>query len=121
MQVAVARQVYVAKNKAEAEAALKRAAAHTQRTVDVSRTPGGGRGSHVLNYADGAGGTETNALYDTADNICRKLETLRSVGVSYVLTTMLGGADQLRRVARDVLPALVRHPSRSSVVEPAHS
>ena len=39
MQVAVARQVYVAKNKADKEAALERLAQYTQRTVDVSRAP----------------------------------------------------------------------------------
>src|SRR5882757_4164441 len=41
MQVAVARQMHVADSKAEAAQALKRAAAHTQRTVDVSRLPDG--------------------------------------------------------------------------------
>ena len=41
MQVAVARQLHVAKDKAEAKAALEQAARHTQRTVEVSRTPGG--------------------------------------------------------------------------------
>ena len=105
MQVAVARQLHVAKDKAEADAALKRAAMYTQRTVDVSRAPGGGRGSHVLSYGDGAGGTEANALYDTAEKICRQLETLRDAGVAYVLLTMLGGNEQLRRVARDIMPA----------------
>jgi alkanesulfonate monooxygenase SsuD/methylene tetrahydromethanopterin reductase-like flavin-dependent oxidoreductase (luciferase family) len=105
MQVAVARQLHVAKDKAEADAALKRAAMYTQRTVDVSRAPGGGCGSHVLSYADGAGATEANALYDTADKICRQLETLRDARVAYVLLTMLGGNEQLRRVARDIMPA----------------
>ena len=54
MQVAVARQLYVAKDQAEAEAALKRAAQYTKRTVDVSRAPGGKAGSHVLSYAGDA-------------------------------------------------------------------
>ena len=40
MNVAVARQLYVAKDKAEAAAALERAAQYTKRTVDVSRAAG---------------------------------------------------------------------------------
>ena len=39
MQVAVARQLYVANDEADKQAALKRQAAYTQRTVDVSRQP----------------------------------------------------------------------------------
>ena len=75
MQVAVARQLHVAKDRAEAEAALERAAQTTNRTVEVSRTPGEVvKGSHVLSYAGTPGGTEANALYDTADNI---VETAR--------------------------------------------
>ena len=77
MQVAVARQLYVANDEADKQAALKRQAAYTQRTVDVSRQPAGkGGGSHVLAYADKAGGTEENALYGTPDEICAMLAAL---------------------------------------------
>jgi alkanesulfonate monooxygenase SsuD/methylene tetrahydromethanopterin reductase-like flavin-dependent oxidoreductase (luciferase family) len=106
-RVAVARQLYVAKDKADTEAALARAAQYTQRTVDVSRAPGASRGSHVLSYADGAGGTEANALYGTPDELCRKLAELRRAGAEYfLLTAVTGGREQLRRFARDVMPAL---------------
>src|ERR1700722_12872334 len=40
MQVAVARQLYVANDEADKQAALARLAAYTRRTVEVSRTPG---------------------------------------------------------------------------------
>jgi alkanesulfonate monooxygenase SsuD/methylene tetrahydromethanopterin reductase-like flavin-dependent oxidoreductase (luciferase family) len=105
MQVAVARQMHVADSKVEAEQALKRAAAHTQRTVDVSRRPGGKAGSHVLSYADTPGATEAHTLYDTPEGICEKLEALRKAGVVYILLTTLGGSQQLRRFARDIMPA----------------
>ena len=52
MQVAVARQLYVANDEADKEAALARLATYTQRTVAVSRAPDGNAGSHVLAYAD---------------------------------------------------------------------
>ncbi|HUI95161.1 MAG TPA: LLM class flavin-dependent oxidoreductase [Xanthobacteraceae bacterium] len=107
LQVAVARQLYVAKNAADASAALARQAAYTQRTVDVSRGQAE-RGSHVLAYADKAGGTEANALYGTPDQICAALEALRAAGVAYVLLTISGGVEQLRRFARDIMPAFAR-------------
>jgi alkanesulfonate monooxygenase SsuD/methylene tetrahydromethanopterin reductase-like flavin-dependent oxidoreductase (luciferase family) len=105
MQVAVARQLYIAKDAADTQAALARQAVYTQRTVDVSRAPDARRGSHVLAYADKAGGTEENALYGTPDEICAGLEALRAAGVDYVLLTVQGGAEQVRRFARDIMPA----------------
>ena len=108
MQVAVARQLYVASDEADRRAALARQAALTQRTVDVSRAPDARRGSHVLAYADKAGGTEENALYGTPDEICAGLEALRAAGVAHVILTILGGREQMRRFARDIMPAFAR-------------
>jgi len=106
VHVAVARQLYIAVDETDRQAALARQAAHTQRTVDVSRAPtAGARGSHVLAYADKAGGTEENALYGTPDQICAGLEALHAAGVDYVLLTVQGGAEQVRRFAREIMPA----------------
>jgi alkanesulfonate monooxygenase SsuD/methylene tetrahydromethanopterin reductase-like flavin-dependent oxidoreductase (luciferase family) len=105
MQVVVARQLYVAKDEADRQAALVRQAAYTQRTVDVSRAPDQARGSHVLAYANKAGGTEENALFGTPEQICAMLEDLRTAGVAYVLLTIAGGREQMRRFARDIMPA----------------
>ena len=119
MQVAVARQVYVAKNKADKETALARLAAYTQRTVAVSRAPDSKAGSHVLAYADKAGGTEANALYGTADEICRTLHDLQATGAEYLLLTIAGGArDQLRRFARDIMPEFRRARSPAPQLAP---
>src|SRR5262249_4688827 len=84
----VGRQLYIAKNKADKEAALARQAQYTQRTVAVSRAPDGKAGSHVLAYADTAGATEANALYGTPDEICGMLEALNKAGAEYVVLTM---------------------------------
>jgi alkanesulfonate monooxygenase SsuD/methylene tetrahydromethanopterin reductase-like flavin-dependent oxidoreductase (luciferase family) len=105
MQVAVARQLYVAKDAADKEAALVRQAEYTKRTVDVSRDPSAKAGSHVLAYADKKGATEENALYGTPDEIAGMIEALQEAGVAYVLLTIAGGVDQLRYFARDVMPA----------------
>ena len=104
-QIAVARQLYVAKDAADKQEALVRQAAYTRRTVEVSRTPGGGKGgSHVLAYADRTGGTEENAMYGTPDEIRAALEDLRKAGVAYVLL-IAAGSEQLRRFAREIMPA----------------
>jgi alkanesulfonate monooxygenase SsuD/methylene tetrahydromethanopterin reductase-like flavin-dependent oxidoreductase (luciferase family) len=105
MQVTVARQLYIAKDRADAEAALARQAQYTQRTVAVSRRPDGQGGSHVLAYADKRGETEANALYGTPDEIAERLAALKRVGAEYILLTISGGTDQLRRFAREIMPA----------------
>jgi alkanesulfonate monooxygenase SsuD/methylene tetrahydromethanopterin reductase-like flavin-dependent oxidoreductase (luciferase family) len=105
MQVAVARQLYVASDRADAEAALARQASYTQRTVDVARAPAGGSGgSHVLAYADHAGETEAHALFGTPDEIRAGLRALQAAGAQYLLLTIFGGRTQLRRFAREVMP-----------------
>ncbi len=105
MQVAVARQLYVATDRAEADAALTRLAKYTQRTVDVSRFPGHTGGSHVLAYADKASGTEEHALYGTPDELLPKLAQLNDAGAKYVLLTLGGGKQQLQRFAHEIMPA----------------
>ena len=107
-QVAVARQLYVAKDEADKQAALARQAAYTKRTIEVSRTPDRSGGSHVLAYSGKVGGTEENALYGTPDGIAAMLETLQRAGAAYLLLTVAGGPAQLRRFARDILPAFTR-------------
>lgn len=102
-EVAVARQVYVAHGRAEADDALARQRAFTRRTVDVSRAPQGGPGSHVLGYAD----TEQHALYGTPDEIGERIAALGAAGVEYVLLQLAGGVPQLRRFAREVAPSSV--------------
>ncbi len=105
MQVTVARQLYIAKDKADKEEALLRQAQYTKRTVDVARRPDAQGGSHVLAYADKPGATEEHALYGTPDEIARMLEGLRDAGVGYILLTIAGGGDQLRQFAREIMPA----------------
>ncbi|HYB25488.1 MAG TPA: LLM class flavin-dependent oxidoreductase [Solirubrobacteraceae bacterium] len=105
LQVAVARQLYVADNAEDAEAALARLAKYTQRTVAVSSAPGAKGGSHVLAYADKAEATEEHALYGTPDQLCAKLSTLNNAGAEYVLLQVAGGEEQLQRFAREIIPA----------------
>jgi alkanesulfonate monooxygenase SsuD/methylene tetrahydromethanopterin reductase-like flavin-dependent oxidoreductase (luciferase family) len=105
MGVAVARQLYVAQDRADAEAALAGLAEYTQRTVSVARSPRREGGSHVLAYADNRGATEEHALCGTPEEIRSKLAALSDAGAEYVLLTLLGGKGQLRRFAQEVMPA----------------
>jgi alkanesulfonate monooxygenase SsuD/methylene tetrahydromethanopterin reductase-like flavin-dependent oxidoreductase (luciferase family) len=84
---------------------LEKQAAWNKRTVAVSRAPDGKTGSHVLAYAATPEGTEANALYGTPDEISETLGKLQAAGVEYVILTLLGGKEQLRRFAREVMPA----------------
>ena len=121
MQVAVARQLYVAKDETDKQAALARQAAYTKRTVDVSRAPGDKiqteGSSHVLAYADKVGATEEHALFGTPEEICAKLEDLRHAGVRYVLLTVAGGIAQLHRIAREIMPAFAHSASAAEAAE----
>jgi alkanesulfonate monooxygenase SsuD/methylene tetrahydromethanopterin reductase-like flavin-dependent oxidoreductase (luciferase family) len=110
MQVVAARQLYIAKDKADADAALKRQAEYTARTVNVSKTPQGEKagaqaGAHVLAYAGKAGATEENAMYGTVEQIAAQLEALRDNGVHYVMFAVQGGKEQLEKFARELMPA----------------
>jgi alkanesulfonate monooxygenase SsuD/methylene tetrahydromethanopterin reductase-like flavin-dependent oxidoreductase (luciferase family) len=111
MQVTVARQLYVAKNEADKQQALERQREYTQRTIVSARRPDaqpGNAGSHVLAYADKQGATEENALFGTPDEIAAMLQALQNAGVGYILLTIAGGRDQLRRFAREIMPAFTQ-------------
>jgi alkanesulfonate monooxygenase SsuD/methylene tetrahydromethanopterin reductase-like flavin-dependent oxidoreductase (luciferase family) len=117
MQVAVARQLYVAKDETDKQAALKRQAAYTKRTVDVSRAPDHQGGSHVLAYADKASGTEEHALYGTPEEIRAMLDALRDAGAAYILLTVAGGIAQLRRFAREIMPVFAGAAAAAAAAE----
>jgi alkanesulfonate monooxygenase SsuD/methylene tetrahydromethanopterin reductase-like flavin-dependent oxidoreductase (luciferase family) len=105
MSVAVARDAYVAKDRADKMAALEHNAKSRQRTVAVSQTPGQQGGSHVLGYRHTADSGEAVSLVGTPDEIGKKLEALRAGGVHYVLASFSGSRESLRRFAREVAPA----------------
>lgn len=106
MQVAVARNVYVARDAQDARIALERQAEQHARMMALSQRPDGGNRSHITAYTDTPGGTEGSALYGTPDTIADELAALRAVGVRYVLIN--GGQHlrpTLRRFSAEILPA----------------
>jgi alkanesulfonate monooxygenase SsuD/methylene tetrahydromethanopterin reductase-like flavin-dependent oxidoreductase (luciferase family) len=105
MRVAVARNFWVAADAEESEEATRRQAAANDRLLELSRGSASRPSSHILGYSDGPGAREEHALIGTPDQISKKLEKLRSESVAYVLLSGQGSRDNLRRFARDVMPA----------------
>ena len=100
----MARQIYVARDASDKQAALAGLADNNRRMLTVSRAPDGKAGSHMLAYANSPGETERNALVGTPDEICRGLAAVNKAGAHYVLLNILGGKDQLRAFAREIMP-----------------
>jgi alkanesulfonate monooxygenase SsuD/methylene tetrahydromethanopterin reductase-like flavin-dependent oxidoreductase (luciferase family) len=105
MRVAVARNFWVATDATDTEAALNRQAQANQRLLALSRGPESRPNSHILGYSDAPGAREAHALIGTPDEITNRLAALRAVGVGYVLLSGQGSRDNLRRFAREIMPA----------------
>lgn len=119
LQVAVARNIYVAKDRTDAAEALERQAQQHQRMVALSQRPDGSNRSHITAYAAQAGGTEGSAIYGSPDRIAEELTALHAAGVRYVLIN--GGGHlmpTLRRFSAELLPAFsqeLSEPDRGAV------
>ncbi|MBO0757233.1 MAG: LLM class flavin-dependent oxidoreductase [Bradyrhizobiaceae bacterium] len=105
MKVAVARAYYVATDAADKAAAVERRLAATRRMTSLAQSPTGDNKSSMVSFADTREASEQSALFGTPDEIAAKLDTLRRAGVTHVLLNGPGLRDQLRRFARDVMPA----------------
>jgi alkanesulfonate monooxygenase SsuD/methylene tetrahydromethanopterin reductase-like flavin-dependent oxidoreductase (luciferase family) len=111
MAVGVARAFYVAKDEADKEAALERRLAAQRRLTAISQRPDGLNKASILAFSDTREASEESALYGTPDEIAAKLERLRQLGAHYVLLNGGGPArDNLRRFAREVMPAFSDEP-----------
>ncbi len=111
MEIGVARAFYVAKDEADKEAALERRLAAQRRLTAISQRPDGLNKASILAFSDTREASEESALYGTPNEIAAKLERLRQLGAHYVLLNGGGPArDNLRRFAREVMPAFSDEP-----------
>jgi alkanesulfonate monooxygenase SsuD/methylene tetrahydromethanopterin reductase-like flavin-dependent oxidoreductase (luciferase family) len=109
MDVAVARNLYVARDAVDAQTALARLARTHAAMVAVSQHPDGRNQSHVTAYANTAGATETSALYGTPDQIATELDALRAVGIQHILLHCEESTRQsIRRFCTEIMPAFTR-------------
>jgi alkanesulfonate monooxygenase SsuD/methylene tetrahydromethanopterin reductase-like flavin-dependent oxidoreductase (luciferase family) len=101
MRVAVARNIFVARDATEKHEAARRQAQIHERLLSLSRGSESRRGSHILGYADAP---EVHSLIGTAGEVEAGLAALEEVGVAYVLLFGQGSRDNLRRFAERVMP-----------------
>ena len=107
MRVAVARNIFVARDTAEKQKAVERQAQIHERLLSLSRGAESRPGSHILGYADTP---ETHSLIGTATEVAEGLAALEEVGVAYVLLFGQGSRGNLRRFAERVMPKFVAPP-----------
>jgi alkanesulfonate monooxygenase SsuD/methylene tetrahydromethanopterin reductase-like flavin-dependent oxidoreductase (luciferase family) len=109
LNVGVARAFYVAKDAADKEAALERRMEAQRRLEAISSAPGVKNTASIMAYSDTREASEESALYGNPDEIALKLDSLRRLGVAYVLLNgggLVGHASEsLRRFSREVMPA----------------
>jgi alkanesulfonate monooxygenase SsuD/methylene tetrahydromethanopterin reductase-like flavin-dependent oxidoreductase (luciferase family) len=105
MDVAVARNLYVARDADDAQTTLARQAISHDQMIKRSRGPDGSRRSHIMAYADSTGATEASALFGPSQEIIAGLQALHAVGVRYVLMSGGEARQSMRRFAAEVMPA----------------
>jgi alkanesulfonate monooxygenase SsuD/methylene tetrahydromethanopterin reductase-like flavin-dependent oxidoreductase (luciferase family) len=111
MHVAVARAVHIAKNEADKEAALERRYQGHMRINALAQRPDGDSRARFKSHEEEARyESAESALFGTPDEIMRKLDTLRQGGVEYVIINFGGSRENIRRFAREIMPAFAEEP-----------
>jgi alkanesulfonate monooxygenase SsuD/methylene tetrahydromethanopterin reductase-like flavin-dependent oxidoreductase (luciferase family) len=112
MQVAVARAVHIAKDAADKEAALERRYQGHMRINALAKRPGEDtRERFKQDEAEARYESAESALFGSPDEITKKLERLRNGGVEYVIINFGGSRENIRRFARDIMPAFSEEPA----------
>ncbi|MBI3513072.1 MAG: LLM class flavin-dependent oxidoreductase [Proteobacteria bacterium] len=113
--VGAARAFFVTRTQDEKEAAVDRRIAAQRRLHAISQRPDGNNKASIMAYSDTRDASEESAMYGTPDEIAAKLETLRSMGIEYVLLNGGGTSrDNLRRFAKEIMPAFRTEPERAA-------
>jgi alkanesulfonate monooxygenase SsuD/methylene tetrahydromethanopterin reductase-like flavin-dependent oxidoreductase (luciferase family) len=116
MSVAVARAVHVTDDPADKEAALERRYQGHMRINALARRPEGEtRSRYILDEKEARHESAESALFGTPDEVMRKLESLQKGGVEYVIINFGGSRENIRRFARDIMPAFGGEPQRRAV------
>src|SRR5436190_10697436 len=119
MQAGVARAVHIARDKADLGAALERRFQGHMRINRLSERPGGDTRERFAAHDESAVRRlcDDTALFGTPDDIATKLEALRAGGVEYVMINFGGSRDNIRRFARDIMPAFGSEPARAAAAK----
>jgi len=112
MRIAVARAVHIAKDAVDKTAAIERRYQGHMRINALARRPDGETRTRYILDDEKAARHESaeSALFGSPDEIVRKLEKLRNGGVEYVIINFGGSRENIRRFARDIMPAFAGEP-----------
>ncbi|HJU18821.1 MAG TPA: LLM class flavin-dependent oxidoreductase [Stellaceae bacterium] len=105
MEVAVARAVHIARDPADKKAALERRYQGHMRINALARRPDGDTRARFKSEAEARHESAESALFGTPDEIADKLDALRKGGVQYVIINFGGSRENIRRFAREIMPA----------------
>ena len=113
MEVGVARAVHIARDKDDLAAAYERRFQGHVRINRLSERPGGDTRERFAAHDEAKVRKlcDDTALFGTADDIAKKLEALRAGGVEYVMINFGGSRENIRRFARDIMPAFAGEPA----------
>jgi alkanesulfonate monooxygenase SsuD/methylene tetrahydromethanopterin reductase-like flavin-dependent oxidoreductase (luciferase family) len=112
LEVAVARAIHFAKDAADKEAALERRYQGHMRVHALARRPDGETRARFKSHEEEARyESAEGALFGSPDEIIRKLEKLRAGGVEYVIINFGGSRENIRRFAREIMPAFADEPA----------
>jgi alkanesulfonate monooxygenase SsuD/methylene tetrahydromethanopterin reductase-like flavin-dependent oxidoreductase (luciferase family) len=119
MEVGVARAVHIARDKDDLAAALERRFQGHVRINNLSRRPDGDErdrfardDEHEVRRV-----CDETAIFGNPDQIARKLEDLRDGGVEYVLINFGGSRENIRRFAREIMPAFADPPRHAAAAK----
>jgi len=103
--VGVCRAFYVAKDAADKQKAVESRLANQQRMAKLADPAGTGKSS-MLSFDHTLDAAAESALFGTPDEVAAKIERLQAAGVAHVLLNgPAGSRENLRRFAREVMPA----------------
>src|SRR5215469_4023186 len=113
MRVAVARAIHIAKDAADKAAAIERRYQGHMRINRLARRPDHEtRTRYILDdEKEARHESAESALFGSPDEIVRKLEILRKGGVEYVIINFGGSRENIRRFAREIMPAFADQPA----------
>jgi alkanesulfonate monooxygenase SsuD/methylene tetrahydromethanopterin reductase-like flavin-dependent oxidoreductase (luciferase family) len=106
LSVAVTRSMHVSSDRIDTEAAIARRMVAQARVNALARRPDGTNTASIMANAETHEACEESAMYGPPEQIARKIERLRNMGVRYLLLN--GGSNStanMRRFAKDVMPA----------------
>jgi len=108
MDVGLARAFLVVHGAEEKAKAVAQRLEHQRRIAALANAPGE-TGKSSLSFADTLEASEESTLFGTPDEIAKKLSVLRAGGIEHVLLNgPAGSRDNLRRFARDIMPAFAK-------------